>query len=61
MSLGGCEGGLLTPKCGCMLWGLSWHGFLALPAPQLFFEGGLEFPLLRVFVPGVAWKRHLLL
>lgn len=49
------------PKRGRMLWGLSWGGFSALPSPWLLFGDGLGFPSLRVFVPGNAWKRHLLL
>lgn len=61
MLFGGCKGGLLTPKSGRGLWGLSRGGFLALLAPRLLFEDGLGFPLLWVFVPGGAWKRHLLL
>lgn len=31
----GCEGALLTLKRGCVLWDLSWDGFLALLAPWL--------------------------
>lgn len=58
---GGCEGALLTLKRTCVLWDLSWDGFLALPAPWPLFEHELGFPSLRVFVPGRAWKHHLLL
>lgn len=61
MQSGGCEGALLTLKHSCVLWDLSWDGFLASLAPWLLFEHGLGFPSLRVFVPGRAWKHHLLL
>lgn len=56
-----CEDALLILKRGCVLWDLSWDGFLALLAPWLLFECGLGFPSLRLLVPGRAWKHHLLL
>lgn len=56
---GGCEVALLTLKLGFGIF--SGMGFLALLVPWLWFEHGLGFPSLRVFVPGRVWKHRLLL